>query len=37
MCLETTAGDNPSSRPAADMLPVLATRANISKSLIVVT
>jgi hypothetical protein len=37
MRLETTAGDKPISRPAADMLPVRATRAKMSKSLIAVT
>ncbi|MNT80245.1 hypothetical protein D3C72_2196800 [compost metagenome] len=30
--LETTAGDNPRSRAAADMLPVVTTRAKISIS-----
>jgi hypothetical protein len=37
MRLEMTAGDRPISRPAADMLPVRATRANISRSLMAVT
>jgi hypothetical protein len=37
MRFETTAGDRPISRPAIDMLPVRATRANMSKSLIAVT
>jgi hypothetical protein len=33
MRFDTTAGDNPMSRPAADMLPVRATRAKMSRSL----
>src|SRR5690606_26864853 len=34
---ETTAGDSPISRPAADIFPVRATRAKISRSVMAVT
>jgi hypothetical protein len=36
MRFDTTAGDNPISRPAADMLAVRATRAKMSRSLMAV-
>jgi len=37
MRFETTAGERPISRPAADILPVRATRAKISRSVMAVT